>query len=373
MPRKIRRAAGLDVPPPVSLSIDDHDAGEEDQRHRGEQRELEEDRKVLAVERHRMAQQRAAALGARTKRRSESRRAVRAVRRILGQRGHDEGAQPPRQPESVCGQIGRRRVAVELDELQRIARERRCAGEHAIGDDSETVDVGSGIDLVAATLFRRHVQRRAGHRSGLRHQARIGRWKSTRHVLRAWSRRRQRRRRFDAGQLGEAEVQHLHREAAAAIRLQPDVVRLEIAVHDAQAVGFGDGRTDLFEDVDHPARRQPSLLCQHVGKRTAVEVLHHQVRDLPGARRGEAEIGDVDDVGVAQAAGRFRFAPEPLDELGILREVRVDDLDARQCESCRGGWRDRPRPFRLVRAACRCGTCRRGRCSAHRSRCRPKR
>ena len=69
---------------------------------------------------------------------------------------------------------------------------------------------------------------------------------------------------------------------------------------------------------------EPPLVRQHVGEIDPVEVLHDEVG---AAVLGRAEVGDVDDVGVADARGRARLAPEALDQLLLGRVVRVQDLD----------------------------------------------
>ena len=76
---------------------------------------------------------------------------------------------------------------------------------------------------------------------------------------------------------------------------------------------------------DRRASRSSRRSCdEHVGEIDAVEVLHHEVG---AALLGRAEVGDVDDVRVADARRRPRLAPEALDQV-LLRRVReVQDLD----------------------------------------------
>ena len=56
----------------------------------------------------------------------------------------------------------------------------------------------------------------------------------------------------------------------------------------------------------------------------ALDVLHHEEER---AVVGGAEVGDVDDVGVLDARGGARLAPETLDQIGRARVRRVQDLD----------------------------------------------
>jgi hypothetical protein len=83
-----------------------------------------------------------------------------------------------------------------------------------------------------------------------------------------------------------------------------------IAMDDAAAVRLVHCGAHLIEDVDDPRRRETPFLVQDLGERAAVEILHHQIRDVAGGGPRNTEIGDVDDVGVAQAAGRLGLTPE---------------------------------------------------------------
>ena len=81
-------------------------------------------------------------------------------------------------------------------------------------------------------------------------------------------------------ELGDTKIEHLHGIAAALIWFEPDIVGFEIAVDDALAVGFVDGRADLFEDIERPGDRQVLFLVKYLAERAAVEVFHHEIRDL---------------------------------------------------------------------------------------------
>jgi hypothetical protein len=54
--------------------------------------------------------------------------------------------------------------------------------------------------------------------------------------------------------LHEAEVQHLGHVREASPLAQDDVPRLDVAVHEADAVGFGEGSQHLAEDVQGATR-----------------------------------------------------------------------------------------------------------------------
>ena len=96
---------------------------------------------------------------------------------------------------------------------------------------------------------------------------------------------------------------------------------------DAKAVGLVSGRTYLIENIHRPARGQLPFLFEDVGERAAIEVLHHQIRDRTRTGAREAEIGDVDDVRMAQPSGRLGLPAEALDELLVARELPMNDLD----------------------------------------------
>ena len=103
------------------------------------------------------------------------------------------------------------------------------AGEHLIEDDPHRVDVGALVDRRAARLFRREVLRGADDRADLRHLARAG--------------------------AGDPEVGHLQ----PPVRVDDDVVRLDVAVDDAVSVGEAERGQHLARVVDRdPDRRRAS-------------------------------------------------------------------------------------------------------------------
>src|SRR6185503_14299660 len=81
------------------------------------------------------------------------------------------------------------------------------------------------------------------------------------------------------GQLRDSEIEHLHAIATQPVWLEPDVVRLQIAVQNALLMRFLNGAANLLENVHDPIKRQAILFGQHVTQRAAVEIFHHQVSD----------------------------------------------------------------------------------------------
>ena len=132
------------------------------------------------------------------------------------------------------GGVRHRRRQVHQHHLRRaLGLERQPAGEQLEQDDAHGVEVAAAVDRIAAALLGRHVVGRAAH------DARAG----------------------DVGrrgvglQLGQAEVDHLDEVAAAAQRLEDDVLGLQIAVHDLEVVRFAERVQHLLQHVDDALER----------------------------------------------------------------------------------------------------------------------
>ena len=117
-----------------------------------------------------------------------------------------------------------------LDENRRraVGDERRLAGQHLIAEDAERIQIAAAVDrALARGLLGRHVRRRAD-RDARRREPRVAL----------------------ADRARDTEVGH-HR--AAALRVDQDVVGLDVAVDDAALVGVG-------ERVGHVAQRAARLV-----------------------------------------------------------------------------------------------------------------
>ena len=140
-----------------------------------------------------------------------------------------------------------RGVAGVLEGLdQRLAVMRWLSGQQVIEDGAQPVDVGPGVDplALAAGLLRGHVGWRAGH-----------------HVKTlAGDRDRQ------------AEID----EPRHAVVAQDDVLRLDVAVHEAAGVDLGQPPGNLFDQANAAPGVGPFVLRQ-LGQRTAGHVFHDQV------------------------------------------------------------------------------------------------
>jgi hypothetical protein len=77
--------------------------------------------------------------------------------------------------------------------------------------------------------------------------------------------------------------------------------------------------------VDGGQRCQRTRLHQPVPERLALEILHHDVRPLVRA----AEVGHLDDVGVANLIDGAGFREKARDGLRVARHFGVQDLDGR--------------------------------------------
>jgi hypothetical protein len=68
---------------------------------------------------------------------------------------------------------------------------------------------------------------------------------------------------------------------------------------DALLVRFVNRGTHLLENIGHPFERETFLFREHVAKRAAVEILHHEVSDLTGLHVCKTEVRYVNNVGMA--------------------------------------------------------------------------
>ena len=108
----------------------------------------------------------------------------------------------------------------------------------------------------------------------------------------------------------------------SALVIHDDVLRFDIPVNHV----FAMGETKCLEDLSRhsydviPAQRR--VLLDYVFEGVALEVLH---RDVERTLR-LASIINLHDIGVVEAGGGARFAPEPLNELripGILAQQHL--------------------------------------------------
>jgi DNA-binding NtrC family response regulator len=194
---------------------------------------------------------------------------------------------------------------VRGDQLSEAVRPERWSPAHQLEQDAtEGVDVRAVVHVSrAAALLGRHVRRRTHHSPGLGlHRA--GRL---------------------ARELGDAEVEYFDPRAARGFSIQHevDVVGLEVAMNDALLVGSSECTRDLPADHDGDGCVQRPL-AQPICEALPVEKLHE---NEGAAGRVVAEIEDIHDPGMADHRRGARLVEEPLDDLGVARQLGVEELD----------------------------------------------
>ena len=105
---------------------------------------------------------------------------------------------------------------------------------------------------------------------------------------------------------------------------QEDVVALEVAVDDPRGVRGLKCRRDLLGDAYRASHRQATDAIDLVGEQRTLEVLEDDVRHVVGR---EAHVRRFDDVRMTEGACGTRLVHEPLDDVGVGGQLRVEDLD----------------------------------------------
>ena len=95
-------------------------------------------------------------------------------------------------------------------------------------------------------------------------------------------------------------------------------------MHDAQRVRLGDRLARLEDEIHGVARAHGPLLLEERGEIAPFEVLHHEVG---GARVERADVVDFHGVLAANLDRRSPFANEARNDVGVLRHLRVEELD----------------------------------------------
>ncbi len=185
--------------------------------------------------------------------------------------------------------------------------EGRLAGQQLVQDAAEGVEIGAGVHLLAEDLLGGHVARRADGHAGGGDGVRGAR--------------------VVTEQLREAEVHDLREVAPRARVEQEDVAGLEVAVHDAGALGVEQGAAHLCADGRRARWGQGRLVGHELLERVPGEHLHRDeggVRDLV-----HPELVDPHHVGARQAARGPRLlveAPEvpPLGDVAVVQGLEGD-------------------------------------------------
>ena len=201
---------------------------------------------------------------------------------------------------------GHRHVVVDvavghLD--RRLALVGLAAGEQLVEDDAGGVDVRPRVGPPVDDQLGREVGHRADQHAAGRGVLGVG-----------------------ADGLGQAEVGDLD---ATTVGLVGDehVLRLDVAVDQARAVGRGEGGDDRLEQRQRPGRRHRRLLADHVAQGVPGDVLHDEEDGVLPVGGVVALVVDAHHVGVVEPGGGAGLADEPLGELTVVAEAGVHDLD----------------------------------------------
>ena len=128
-------------------------------------------------------------------------------------------------------------------------------------------------------------------------------------------------------ELCDSEVEDSHDVAAARVGDQPDVVRLEVSMHDTQTVRRVERKGDLFDELDDDIETECRRSLEQGAQGGTLEILHDEIGDFLVANRSNAEVGHVDDVRVPKAPRRSGLAAEALDRARVGHQLRQDRLD----------------------------------------------
>src|SRR5450755_4287533 len=85
----------------------------------------------------------------------------------------------------------------------------------------------------------------------------------------------------------------------------------------------GEHARDLASKVRELADREPALARDAATERFALETLHHQIR----LALVKTDVEDLRDPGVLDAADDARLVEQPVDVVGVLRDLREEHLD----------------------------------------------
>ena len=177
-----------------------------------------------------------------------------------------------------------------------VARERHLPRQRLEQHTGQRVLVGPTVDVLALQLLGRDVGQRPDDEAGLRHAGITA-------VLR------------------DAEVGEVGVPAPAGPGDQ-DVRRLHVAVHKAARVRGVEGVGDLRDHLDGVARLHPAPAGDHRREVGALDEPHREV-DVPVVL---TRVVDRHHVRMVEGGGDAGLAAEPLPELRVVGQLRVDDL-----------------------------------------------
>ncbi len=129
--------------------------------------------------------------------------------------------------------------------------------------------------------------------------------------------------RFGPRRLGQRPGQPEVGDPESAVGVEEQVGRLDVPVDEPAAVGVVEPGGGLEADQDRLLRSEQGPGVVDLAEAAAGQELQHQVRLVVLL----APVVDLEDVGVVEGGHRSGLGPEPLEEVGVAGQRRVEDLD----------------------------------------------
>ena len=119
---------------------------------------------------------------------------------------------------------------------------------------------------------------------------------------------------FAAGEPRDAKVSHLDRT----VRDQHDVLRLDVAVHDALIMGVLQRAQNLRHKIDSFPGVDHTLLLDILLQGDALDIFHNDILQSVAV----ADVKDTDDIRMRQNSNRFGFIFESAAEI-FVRQILI--------------------------------------------------
>lgn len=176
-----------------------------------------------------------------------------------------------------------------------------AAGQAFIQDDSQTINVGAGVQGIAADLFGTHIERSAQHCTGSGEASFVG----------------------GAHDFCDPKIEEFHKICPLA-RTQENVFGLDVAMQNTTFVGGSEGLSKLFADVDGVGFTEGRTAREPLSEAFSEKKLHFNIRATVA---GDAHVEDFDDVGRRNGCGEASLAVQAGDQIGGGRKLGIEDFD----------------------------------------------